>query len=213
MGHKKIKVKDTDADLIFDLVYQNQHGVLDYLHCIRRVEQIKKNDKEVECKDYINKTAELEKEYLRYAPQAARNLLDSFLNLFPSFIPEAVIRAPTSKKQLQQPIFEVFQGRFPNMVDLSECFEKNPNSEEKTRLVPAKIGLLNSATRILIIDDVYAEGATIASIIVNCGYRKTYIIICPLLVESDQLFSRLKNATDEMINKMIRKTSMNRNDL
>ena len=72
---------------------------------------------------------------------------------------------------------------FPDADDLSEYLVKDGDGYPKYHLREDTPKFLTYKEKILIIDDVYATGDTVDSIKHVWGDNKSFLTICPLLVE------------------------------
>jgi hypothetical protein len=111
--------------------------------------------------------------------------------------PSAIVRVPSSRN-LNCPYFAVLQREFPNAVDLSRCIRKgdvssgDPNSTFDDVFNdyhvdnPDDITDFNENPTILLVDDVFSTGKSIASIIrrfePHVPAETTYVLACPLRI-------------------------------
>ena len=172
---------NSPVTLINDSSFQGAEGDLDYLHLVRQPSyfnlQIARSD--------VNSLAQSEQKYNTYLPELVKNF-KVYWKDNEALFPTAVVRPPTRRPRLQNPTFEAFRQLTP-IIDLSECLIGNPMGEKlkKFSLSGRRTEELAKTESILIIDDVYAEGYAVASVISNLGRQKKYIVICPLIVERD----------------------------
>lgn len=203
MMTKLMKIKKDGLDfqfyLIYDSVFQQGAGNLDYLHFLRQPSYIKFPWCHVKS---LEESRQKYEEYVKIMPQNILNYFQQDKNA--SFMAQAIVRPPTNRPELQKPVFDIFYKVFPGIADLSNYLSVNLGGKGiKKFLLSKNIDAdLNKIERILIIDDVYAEGDTIASIMFNLRREKSFIAVCPLFVEQNYLFSGLRHATDELLKKL-----------
>lgn len=169
-----------ENDLIFECTFSN--GELDFLQCVKRLEKLS-NPQDVETYKAMMKAQGIEERYHISIFRAVNNLLSFFNDLTPRFVPDAIVRPPSKKPHLQQPLFQESCNLLPDADDLSEFLVKDSEEFPKYRLRENAPKFLSYKERILIIDDVYATGSTVDSIKQLLGDKKSYLTICPLLVE------------------------------
>lgn len=189
------------VDLIYDSVFQGGDGGLDYLHLVRQrgFLNIPRQNR------VINTLAQSKERYEQYLPE----LLESFSDFCRKnqFRPDAVIRPPTNRPELQKPVFDVFLSLFPQITDLSKYLVRNPGGQgiDKFSLSKDSSNIFKSARSLFIIDDVYGEGHTIASVISRLGKPTGVITICPLLVERDSENEYVRQLRSVNLEELIRR--------
>lgn len=205
MIDKFMNIKKEDLDFCFHLIghsfFDKGAGNLDYLHLVRQPGYLQFPF----CR--VKTLEESYRKYEEHIPIISPKLLDFFLNTQGnSFIPQAILKPPTNRPELQEPLFSVFREAFSDIDDLSGCLLKNISGEGVNKFsLSRNIEVdLTKIERILIIDDVYAEGNAIASVMLNLGQNKSFVAICPLVLklEENQLYAKLRHATDKIMKKL-----------
>ena len=174
--------------LIYDQPYPNKGTPLNYLQCLQVAGKCTDNRREALfkiCQENVEK-------YNKYKRIAAMKLLSDFKVNFPNpFAPDAYIAPPTNDRSLQKPYTEIFKQEFPQMEDLSRFFKKDELDRGAIKMINEAMQIvdtLDKREKILIIDDVYATGKTVATTVsslekISPKSGRIFIVICPLWIK------------------------------
>jgi hypothetical protein len=143
-------------------------------------------------KAYPEQMEHLEREYTKHLPL----LTDQFRRLIQDLDPDLIAAAPTSRPNLLDPYFTVIREAFPNALDVSARFAKRHHAAATTAKTFGEVydatlysgpALPAGIRTVLLVDDVFAKGATVTAVIrrlreAGLDHNISTTLACPLRI-------------------------------
>jgi hypothetical protein len=134
----------------------------------------------------------LEREYSKHLSL----LTDQFRRLIDDLNPDLIAAAPTSRPDLLSPYFSVVREAFPRAVDVSAKFTKQRSAAATTAKTFGEVydatvysgpALPAEMKTVLLVDDVFAKGATVSAMIrrlreAGLDHNTSATVACPLRI-------------------------------